>query len=176
VLIPVLMIVFLKIHEHYREIRPQLSMKGYTPSPKITTKPRVVMPVSGVHRGTMRALEFARSITDDITALYIEIDLTQTERFKQDWAEWCGDVPLEVVDSPYRSILIPLLAFLDHTDRVHDDGQHAILVMPEFIPGSWWQHFLHNQTAWMIRIALLYQRRRHRRERVIIEVPFLLEG
>ncbi|MFN8372598.1 MAG: APC family permease [Anaerolineae bacterium] len=176
VLIPVLMYGFLKIHEHYDEIRPQLSLKGYTPPARSSAKPRVVIPVSGVHRGTLHALNFARSLSDNVTALYIEIDPAQTERFREEWTQWCPDTPLEVVESPYRSILLPLLAYLDHTDRQHDDGQHAILVMPEFIPGSWWQHFLHNQTAWMIRMALLYQRRRHRRGRVIIEVPFLLEG
>ncbi len=176
VLVPALIFVFLKIHEHYVEIRPQLSLKGYTPPPPPKQEPRVVIPVSGVHRGTLNALQFARAISHDITALYIEIDPSQTERMRQEWAQWVPDVPLEVVDSPYRSILLPLLAFLDHTDRVHNDGQQAVLVMPEFIPASWWQHFLHNQTAWMIRLAILYQRRRHRRARVIIEVPFLLEG
>jgi hypothetical protein len=79
-----------------------------------------------------------------------------------------------VVPSPYRSIVAPLLQFLEETDQQHNDGQLATVVLPEFISGRWWQSLLHNQTAWSLKTALLYSRRQHGLERVIIDVPFHL--
>jgi hypothetical protein len=81
---------------------------------------------------------------------------------------------LVVVSSPYRSIINPLLEFLEKTDEEHNDGQLAIVVLPEFIVHHWWQGLLHNQTAWLIKAALLYSRRHHDMERIIIDVPYHL--
>ena len=95
---------------------------------------------------------------------------------QESWDTWCVGVPMVTVPSPYRSILGPLLEYLERTDREHDDGQHAVLVLPEFIPATWWEHLLHNQTAWMIKLAVLYQRRFHGMGRIVVEVPFYLEN
>jgi len=96
------------------------------------------------------------------------------ESVRQKLAEWWPDVNLTVVPSPYRSVIGPLLEFLDETDRLHNDGQLAALVLPEFIPAKWWQSLLHNQTAWLIRAALLYRRRFSGFPRVIIDIPYHL--
>jgi hypothetical protein len=173
----------MKIKQHYDHVGPQLSLRGLTPpairiepdEPVRPNAPRVVVPISGIHRGTVKALQFACSITNRITGLYIEIDPALTKEFLQEWERWCPGVPLEVVESPYRSVLIPLLAFLDITDHFHDDGQSAILVLPEIIPAKAWENVLHNQSAWLIKLAVLYRRRKHRHDRVIIDVPFYLD-
>ena len=81
---------------------------------------------------------------------------------------------MEVVPSPYRSITEPLMEFLERTDREHNDGQLATVVLPEFIPNHWWESLLHNQTAWLLKAALLYGRRHGTLERVVIDVPFHL--
>jgi hypothetical protein len=96
------------------------------------------------------------------------------EHIRQEWETWWPDVPLVVMSSPYRSLVEPLLDFLDETDRQHNDGRLATVVLPEFIPGRWWQSLLHNQTAWLLKAALLYRRRHSGLERVIIDVPFHL--
>lgn len=178
ILIPILVFIFHKIQEHYIEIGPQLSLRGTPLPPQPPRPPHAVVPVSGIHRGTLAALQFACSISQDVTALYIEIDPDMTEKFRQQWNEWGGKVGAElvVVPSPYRSVLSPLLEYLEETDREHGDGQAAILVLAEFIPGGWWQNLLHNQTAWMIKLAVLYQRHRHGIGRIIVEVPFYLEA
>jgi hypothetical protein len=80
-----------------------------------------------------------------------------------------------VIPSPYRSLIRPLVNFLDETDRQHNDGQLATVVLPEFVPAKWWHSLLHNQTALLIRAALIYRRRRVGYQRVIIEVPFHLQ-
>jgi hypothetical protein len=176
VLVPVLMFIFHKIHEHYREIGPQLSLHGTPFPPTPPSRPRAVIPISGIHRGTLAAVQFACSISDDVTAVYIDIDPDETQRFREAWEKWGTGIQLAIVPSPYRAVLMPLLNFLDQTDQEHGDGQAAVLILPEFVPGAWWEHFLHNQTALTLKLALLYQRKWHGRGRVVVDVPFYLES
>ena len=172
--IPIIVAVFLRVRTHYREVASQLSMDGLPPSLKPVPIPRIVVPISGVHRGIVDAINFARSISDNVTAVYVELEHGAGERVRQKLAEWWPDVNLAVVPSPYRSVIGPLLDFLDETDRLHNDGQLAALILPEFIPAKWWQSLLHNQTAWLIRAALLYRRRFFGFPRVIIDIPYHL--
>jgi len=151
-------------------------MRGLPPSLRPLPKPRVVMPVSGVHRGMVDAVNFARSISDQVTAVYIDIDPgPDEEELRQRWNEWFPDVAFVVVPSSYRSIVEPLLSFLEQTDHEHHDGQQAILVLPELIPASHWHEALHNQSADEIKKALLYQRRESGLQRIIIDVPYHLK-
>jgi len=135
----------------------------------------VVIPVSGVHRGIFDAINFARSISRDVTAVYVELEPGAGQRIREKWEHWWPDVPLVVLPSPYRSVIGPLLDFLDETDRQHRDGQLATVVLPEFIPARWWENLLHNQTAWLIKAALLYRRRHLGFQRTIIDVPYHLK-
>jgi hypothetical protein len=171
VLIPLLVTVFLRIRRHFRRVSEQLSLRGLPPSLKPNPPPRVVVPISGVHRGIFGAINFARSISQEVTALYIELEPGAAEKVRKEWEAWYPDVPLVVKPSPYRSLARPLIDFLDETDEVHNDGQQAILIMPEFIPAHWWQGLLHNQAGWVIKTALLYRRRHNGFQQVIIDVP-----
>ena len=173
-IIPIFVAVFLRVRAHYQEVARQLSMDGLPPSLKPVQIQRVVVPISGVHRGIVDAINFARSISDNVTAVYVELEPGAGERVRQKLAEWWPDVKLTIVPSPYRSVIAPLLDFLDETDRLHNDGQLAALVLPEFIPAKWWQSLLHNQTAWLIKAALLYRRRFSAFPRVIIDIPYHL--
>jgi hypothetical protein len=172
--IPALVAGFLKIRAHFREVSQQLSLRGLPPDIKPFPPSRVVVPISGVHRGMVDAITYARSISNDVTAVYIELEPDTGQRIREDFVRWWPDVPLVVVPSPYRSIVGPLLDFLEETDRQHHDGRLAAVVLPEFIPARWWQSLLHNQTAWLIKAALLYNRRRFGFHRVIIDVPHYL--
>jgi amino acid transporter len=173
-LIPVLVAGFLSIRAHYREVGRDLSLRGLPPSLRPSPPPRAVIPISGVHRGVVEAVKFARSISGDVTALYVELEPGAGEHLRGEWEEWWPDVPLVIVPSPYRSTIGPLLDFLDETDRQHNDGQQAVVVLPEFIPAHWWEEFLHNQTALIIKAALLFNRRHAGFQRVIIDVPYHL--
>jgi hypothetical protein len=79
-----------------------------------------------------------------------------------------------VVPSPYRSFIKPFIDYLDRVDFESHDGQLASVVIPEFIPAKWWEHLLHNQTAWLLKLVLLYRRRRFSKVRAIIDIPFHL--
>jgi len=174
-LIPLILVMFITIREHYRGVSQQLSLKGMSVPVRPFDLLRVVIPVSGVHRGVIDALSFARTITSDVTAVYIELEPGAGERIRQEWSQRWPEIPLAVVSSPYRSIIGPLLDYLDEMDARHHDGQLAVVVLPELVPARWWQGLLHNQTGWLLKAALLYRRRHLGFQRVIIDVPYHLQ-
>lgn len=175
IVIPLLVYVFLRINKHYKHVSAELSMHGLPPSLRPWPSQRVVIPISGVHRGMVDAVNFARAISPHVTAVFIDIDPgPDEEELRKQWIGWFPDVNFVVIPSPYRALVEPLLTYLEKTDEEHNDGQQAILVLPELIPGSSWQEVLHNQSAEEIKKALLFKRRKHGLSRVIIDVPYHL--
>ena len=174
VVIPFMVSVFYRIHRHYQRVREELSLRGLPPSIRPFPPPRVVVPISGVHRGMIDAIDFAQSISHDVTAVFIELEPGSGQRVRDTFARWWPDVPLVVLTSPYRSLVGPLLDFLDETDRQHNDGQLAAVVLPEFVPAKWYHGLLHNQSGWLLKAALLYKRRQLGYQRAIIDVPYHL--
>jgi amino acid transporter len=174
-MIPLLVVAFLQIRAHYRRVGEQLTLRGLPPSLRPLPKQRVVIPVSAVHRGIVDAVNFAESMSDNITALHIELVPGSGERVRAEWQSWWPDIPLVVIPSPYRSLVWPLIEFLDKTDEEHHDGQQAVLILSELVPAEWWQGFLHNQAAWLIRLAMIYRKRHTGFQRVIIEIPYHLK-
>jgi amino acid transporter len=166
VLIPLIVLVFQTIHRHYQKLARQLSLVGAR-RPRIGKNPVVVL-VAGLHRGTVEALEYARSISPNVTALTVDLDSTQTTKLRMKWAEWEPEIPLVVLESPYRSILKPLLEYIDRMEK-QGEGRYLTVVIPEFVPSHWWEHFLHNQTALMVKAALLF-----RPGKVSVSVPYHL--
>jgi amino acid transporter len=174
-LIPILVVMFLRVRDHYKEVGKQLSLRGLPPDIKPSPPMRLVIPVSGVHRGIIDAITFAQSISKHITAVYIELDPGSGEQMRKEWECWWPDIPLVVLPSPYRSIIQPFIDYLDEDDRNHNDGTLAAVVLPEFIPAKWWQQLLHNQTSLLIKAALTYRRRTQGFQRIIIDVPYHLK-
>ena len=174
-LIPLSVTAFYRVRAHYHEVGEQLSLRGLPPSLKPYPPPRLVVPISGVHRGIVDAINLARSISTDVTAVYVELQPGAGQAVCERWKNWWPDVPLVVLPSRYRSIVGPLFDFLDEIDRQRNDGQSAVVVLPEFVPAKWWHGLLHNQTSWLIRTALLYRRRRFGYQRAIIDVPYHLK-
>jgi amino acid transporter len=178
-LIPGFVWVFHVIRRHYVTLAEQLSLDGLAPEQwrelSAHDKHKVVMPVSGMHRGTLAALRFARMLSRDVTAVVVDVDPEVTARVREKWPVWGYGVPLIVLESPYRSTLGPLLAYLEKVDEREPERGPAVVVLPEFIPARWWHHLLHNQTALLINTVLTYQRGETGRDRVIIRVPYHLE-
>lgn len=175
IMIPSIVWVFLYIRQHYRKVGKQLSLRGLPPSLRPAPKPRLVLLVSGVQRATIEAVNYARSISEQVTALYVEIEPGSGSQVQAKWKEWFPDIPLAVVSSPYRSIVGPVLEFLDQTDAECNDGQLAAVVLPEIITAHSWEALLHNQTARLIKNALLYRRRNKGYQRLIIDIPYHLK-
>jgi len=175
IVIPLLVVLFLRIRDHFREVGRELTLHGLPPSLRPYPPSRVVIPISSVHRGTVEAMDFAQSISNDVTGVYVEFEAGEGDAVREKWERLWPDIPLVVVPSPYRSLIQPLIQFLDDTDLQHHDGQLAAIILPEFVPAHWWQSLLHNQTAWMLKAALLYRRRSLGFQRVIIDMPFHLK-
>jgi amino acid transporter len=175
VLVPILMVMFQRINTHYQEVGKQLTMRGLPPSLRPVPGLRLVLPVSGVHRGIIDAVNLSRALSKKIVALYIEVEPGSGEKVKAKWEEWWPDIPLIIEPSPYRSLVAPLLDFLDRYDAEVNDGTSAAVVLPEFIPAKPWQRWLHNQQAVLVKRALLYRRRQSGYQQVIIDVPYHLK-
>ena len=154
-LIPTLVAVFVIIHRHYEEVAAQLSLEHFEPPPPI--RHTVLVLVGDIHRGVIPALQYAQSLSPTAKAIYIETDTERTRRLEEKWTTWGMGLPLVVLNSPYRSLLGPLLEYIEHLQGA--DSNHIVsIVLPEFIPAKWWQHLLHNQTALLVKGALLFHK------------------
>jgi amino acid transporter len=170
VVIPVLMLAFVVLHRHYEEVASELSLEGLEGPPAF--QHTVLVLIGDVHRGVVRAVQYAKTLagpTAAVRAVYVEADPARTLKVEEKWAKWGLGVPLVVLTSPYRSILRPLLDYIDNIQSRGDD-QMVTIVLPEFLPRKWWQHILHNQTALLVKGALLF-----RKNIVVADVPYLLK-
>ena len=169
VVIPTVMATFVLMHRHYDEVARELSLEGLEGPPRF--QHTVLVLVGDVHRGVVRAVQYARTLapTAAVRGVLVETDPAQTSRIEEKWSKVGLDVPLIVLTSPYRSLLRPLL---DYIDQIHARGedQMVTVVLPEFLPRRWWQHVLHNQTALLVKGALLF-----RKNTVVADVPYLLK-
>jgi amino acid transporter len=166
-LIPFLVFVFLAVHHHYEEVARQLSMDGMEPPPPINHT--VLVLVGDLHRGVLKAIQYAQSLSPSAKAVFVETDTERTHRLEEKWGKWGMGLPLIVLASPYRSLLGPLREYIDHLQE-HDDHHMVTVVLPEFIPARWWQNLLHNQTALLIKGALLF-----RKNVIVTDVPYHLK-
>ncbi len=172
-LIPLMVRVFLAIRHHYELVRRQLSIKTPDlPLPQPVRRHRVIVPISGVHRGTLKALHYAQSVSDDVTAVMVDVEPERTERVRERWNQLNTPVPLVVLPSPYRSVQGPLLSYIDQVSASLEKGDALTIVLPEFVPRRSWHYLLHNQTALMLKAALLYRRTEH--NEIIVDVPYYL--
>jgi len=168
VLIPALVLMFLRIHRHYSEVAKQLSTEGLEGLRPI--RHEVIVPISGIHRGVIAALEYAKSIAPHhVTAVYVNLDEETTQKLREKWQEWGSGVSLVVVASPYRSLQRPLLNYIDRVKR-SSHGEVVTIVLPEFVPAKWWQNLLHNQNTLFLKGALLFKK-----GVVVTNVPYHLE-
>jgi hypothetical protein len=157
-MIPLFVIVFRRIRLHYVIVGRQLSLQGPpAPIPNVAHH-RVIIPVSGIHKGVLEALNYARSIGSDITACYIDITPRITQRIVSEWQRYGMGVELKILRSPYRSVIRPLLDFIEEESQKNKEGMITVII-PEFVTARWWQNLLHNQTAIIIRAALSFKKR-----------------
>ncbi|MBN1977951.1 MAG: APC family permease [Anaerolineae bacterium] len=178
-LIPLFVWIFHTIKHYYALVARQLSLEGLEPEAWDDVDPqarhKIVVPVSGMHRGSLAALHFARVMSADVTAVMVDVEPERTARVREKWQVWGHGVPLVVLESPYRSVIQPLLAYLEEADQREPERGLAVVVLPEFVPPHWWNHLFHNQTAILFKAILTYQRGKTGKGRVVINVPYHLE-
>ena len=166
-LIPLLVVVFRITKGHYTAVAAQLTLTDWQPPERHQN--RVIVPVSGVQRAVVSALDYARTLSPDVRAVYIDIDPAVTGQVQSDWAKWGRGIPLVVLASPFRSLMEPLLEYVEQLDAAHKDD-YITVVLPEFVPARWWHHLFHNQRALLIKGAFLFKP-----HTIVTSVPFHLE-
>jgi amino acid transporter len=168
VVIPLLVFLFKAIHKHYVMVAKQLSTNGLSPLRPI--KHTVIVPISGIHRGVVGALQYAQSIASDrVQAVYVDFEEEATANLKDKWERWGAGIQLVVLPSPYRELTRPLLRHIHRLAR-ENDNEIITVVLPEFIPAKWWQHILHNQSSLLLKGSLLFKR-----GVIVTSVPYHLE-
>jgi amino acid transporter len=155
-LIPCIVMFFRKIRRHYLRVGSELTLEGFREEPP--TGHTVLVPVSGIHRGVVTALHYAQAISSDVEAVTVSLDPGSTEQMRKGWAEYAPEVPLVVLDSPYRSVIGPIREYIEQV-KGRSTRHLVTVVLPEFVPAHWWEHFLHNQTALALKATLLFSAR-----------------
>ena len=166
VIIPTIIMVLVKIHRHYGEFARDIRFEGQ--SPILPLHHTVVVPVNGITKAVAGALVYATTISDEVVAVCAGTDPEHAARLEQQWNAWDIDVPLVVLPSPYRSVIRPIVDYVDSL-RMLSPGELVTVVVPEIVPKRWWEHFLHNKTALYIRTAFML-----RPNVVVVAVPYLL--
>jgi len=168
VVIPLLVLLFRAIHKHYVMVARQLSTEGVQQLQPI--KHTVIVPISGIHRGVISALQYAKSIASErVQAVYVDFEEEATAQLKDKWERLGAGVQLVVLPSPYRELTKPLLKHINRLARANDNDIITV-VLPEFIPAKWWQHILHNQSSLLLKGSLLFKR-----GVIVTSVPYHLE-
>jgi amino acid transporter len=156
ILTPILVIIFYAIYRHYKDLAGHLSLDDYGAPPRVS-RHRVIVPISGVHRGSLSALRYARALSSDVTAVHVSVDPEEAEKIKRKWEKWGEGVRLVILDSPYRLLLEPLLEYIEEVANQRQANEVITIVVPQFVPHQWYHNLLHTQAAFLLRLALLFK-------------------
>ena len=174
VAIPLVVGLFLGINRHYQYVAKRLSLQGvpprsYVPRPKaeVITHPAVVV-IGQLNRGTVEALDYARSIADEIVGIHVDVGTTDREKLQERWQQLEPDIPLVILDSPYREVVAPIADFISDYEA-HNPGVLSTVIIPAFVTRNWWEGLLHNQTSFFLKSAL-----RAKKSRVVTTVRYYL--
>jgi hypothetical protein len=168
-LIPLIVLGFSAIHRHYSNLARQLSLARNRTYPRISRQ-RVVLLISGVHQGTLAGLRYAHSLSDDVTAVYVSLDTEEAGKVQEKWSIWGEGVRLVILESPYRLLIEPILEYIESLCTLRQKHEVITVVVPQFVSRHIWTSFLHSQTAFMLRLGLLF-----RPGIIIIEVPYQVD-
>jgi amino acid transporter len=168
IFLPIVIIVFYQINRHYRNTADELRINLDQDKPVIKGS-TIVVPVAGITRVVMQSLSYAKSLTDNVVAVYVGFDDEEIERMEKKWEEWNPGVRLIVLRSSYRSIIRPLMKFIETVEWKTAETDHITVLIPQFIAKHWWHHILHNQSSLLLRAYLFNQK-----DVVIATVPFHL--
>lgn len=169
VAIPVCIWFFMRIKTHYQSMSKQLSLPVDLASCPTGVEHTVLVLVSSLNRGTIPAVQYAKTISARVEAVHVKLNPEATARLEQEWEKWGCNIPLVVLDSPYRSIIDPIMKYVD---EVEDRYEHDVVtvIVPEFVTKKAWHNLLHNQTAILLKTLL-----RFRRGKVVTTVRYFLD-
>ncbi|TVY11851.1 APC family permease [Paenibacillus cremeus] len=168
IFLPLVMRFFSRIHRHYQNTADELRINIATDKPAIKGS-TMVIPIAGITRVVMYTISYAKSLTDNVVAVYVGFDEEEIRKLEAKWEEWDPGVRLIVLRSRYRSVMRPLMRFIDTVEWKTAETDHITILIPQFITKHWWQNILHNQTSLLIRAVLFKEK-----DIVIATVPYHL--
>ena len=166
VLVPILMAFLMGIHRHYTTQDQALALDHIPEKAEVAAKPIVIVPVARLDRVARQAIAFANSISPEALAVHVTNDAADADAIRERWPDWAGSTELVVVESPYRALIGPLLAYMDALQRQAPD-RPIVVVLSEVVPRHWWENFLHNQTALRLKLRLF-----RRKNTIVADVPY----
>jgi hypothetical protein len=175
VAIPLLIALFLRIRNHYDYVARRLRMSSdkllKLPDPPVSGGMPTVVLVGQLHRGSFEAIRFARTVASDLVAVHVDLNGDRTQAFIKQWERQVPGVRLVVLDSPYRSLVDPVVDFVKQFEQEHrkDRNRFCMIVLPVFVTQHRWENLLHNQSTILLREAL-----REQGTRVVTTVGFYL--
>jgi hypothetical protein len=170
VLIPFLVLMMLGIRRQYEGQAVELLVREDVVFAGPHREQRAVVPVNGINRAVVQAVTFARTVAQDVRAVYVTEDAADAENMRRRWEQQLPGVPLVIVESPYRAIVEPFIAYLDVLAETWPPDREApitIVVLPEYVAKRWWDRVLYNQTAKRLKAAIV-----GREHTVIADVPY----
>jgi hypothetical protein len=167
IIIPILVSIFFTVHRHYKDLASHLTLEKFGGLPARHTRHRVIMPISGIHQGTLEALRYAKLLSNDVTAIHISIDPVETEKVQKKWTTWGEGTRLVILDSPFRMFVEPLLIYIEDILDHRQTNETITVVVPQFIPSKRWHNTLHMRTANVLRQELL-----SRHGVIVTDVPY----
>ena len=156
-LILALVFIFHKIHQHYITLGNQLRLTDESFKEPAAVRSTAIVLTSSIHQGILPALEYARTLSHDCRALFVEIDPLETAMIRDRWEKFGLGVPLVILESPYRSVIGPILRYLEEVKKERPNYVVTV-VLPEFVPKKWWHKLLHNQSGLFIKIAMMMRK------------------
>jgi amino acid transporter len=165
VVLPILVTLLYLINTHYRTVADALVLTGAEQRLPKLGAPVVIVPIARLDRAGLQALAFARSISPNVKAVHVSASRATADDFRRRWDRIGTDVAVDVLESPYRSLVPPLLRYIDAIDK--SDDRPITVVLSEFVPRHWWEWLLHSQTAFRLKAALLF-----RPNTIVIDVPY----
>jgi amino acid transporter len=168
VLVPLLMLLLTSIRRHYRGVERATAVERITPDAEVAVTPTVIVPLARLDAPARQAIAFANSISTDAVAVHVTNDAEEIAELRRRWPEWSGSTRLVILESPFRALIGPLLAYMDALDR-QDPSRPILVVLSEVVPRHWWENLLHNQTALRLKLRLFF-----RRNTIVADVPYHL--
>lgn len=173
ILIPIFVTTMLKIRAHYIHVAEQLRLTVYE-RPKAVDlaeqKRYVIVPIDTLNKSFLKALNYARTMSENIIVFHVSVDEECTEKLLKKWEEYGVGIPIVVKKSPYRNIVGPLVKFIESEEYAAGPMDTITVVMPQFVVTKWWGNILHNQTALLVKTMLL-----RRRNIAMVTIPYIIE-
>ena len=170
IMVPIVVLLLMGVRRHYRSVERSLALEYIPASDAVAARPIVIVPIARLDRAARKALAFARSISDEAIAVHVtnDPDTEEVADLKRRWPTWTRDIDLVIVESRYRALIGPLLAYMDAVQK-QDPSRPMLVVLSEFVPRHWWENLLHNQTALRLKLRLFL-----RRNTIVADVPYHL--